>query len=164
MILSVIAAIAENNAIGKDNKLLWHLSSDMKIFRNLTMGHPILMGRKTFESIGKPLPGRLNIIISRKPLQVEGAVVAHSLEKAIKLAEETNDSEAFVIGGGEIYTLALPLAEKLYITHVKSTIEGDTFFPEINALLWTPIQNLVSEKDDKNEYDFEFIEYIRNRD
>jgi dihydrofolate reductase len=161
MKLAIIVAIGENNVIGKDNSLLWKLSSDMKLFRNLTIGHPIIMGRKTYESIGKPLPGRLNIVITKQKLSVEGIVIANSLEKAIKLAQETNDPEAFVIGGGEIYKLALPLVDKLYVTEVKGNFEGDTFFPKIDLNIWKPSQRLYSEKDEKNDYDFEFVEYSK---
>ena len=161
MKISIIVAKSENNVIGKDNGLIWKLSSDMKLFRNLTTGHPIIMGRKTYDSIGKPLPGRLNIVITRQKIEIDGVVIANSLEKAIKMAEETNDKEVFVIGGGEIYKEALLIADHLYVTEVKANVQGDTFFPEIDSKIWNPSKRLFSEKDEKNDFDFEFVEYSR---
>jgi dihydrofolate reductase len=132
MSLSLIAAMTDDRVIGRDNKLPWHLSEDLKRFKALTMGHPIIMGRKTFESIGKALPGRHNIIISRHPShQYEGVTVVRSLEEALDTFAAV-DTELFVIGGAQIYELALPMADRLYITLIHSKFEGDAFFPHFD--------------------------------
>lgn len=132
MSLSLIVAMTEDRVIGRDNKLPWHLSEDLKRFKALTMGHPIIMGRKTFESLGKPLPGRHNIIISRHPSRhYEGVTVVQSLDEALDTFAAV-ETELFVIGGAQIYELALPIADRLYITMIRSKFEGDTFFPEFD--------------------------------
>lgn len=133
MKISMIAAIASGNrAIGKDNKLIYHIPKDLKRFKELTSGHVVIMGRKTFESIGKPLPNRINIVISRDPsYAAEGIIVVHSLEEALRLPSfAQGDDEIFVIGGGQIYQQAMPLADKLYLTIVEGSPEADTFFPD----------------------------------
>lgn len=149
--VNIIVAMAENNAIGKDNKLLWHLPNDLKFFKNTTMGCPIIMGRKTYESIGRLLPGRQNIIISRdKQYQIDGAAVCNSLAEAIDAAEAET---VFVIGGGQIYTQALEenLISNIYITKVHTVITGDTFFPELDANNWQLIWEEKQQIDDKNK-------------
>ncbi len=160
---SLIAAISQNNSIGKDNGMIWKLSGDMKIFRTLTTGHHVIMGRKTFESMGgRILPNRTNVIISRNPdFKVEGCINVSSLEEALSVAEKNGEEEAFVIGGGEIYNLSIPDADVLYITHVRATVEGDTFFPRIDPSFWKQIKHENYSKDEKNEYDFTFCEYER---
>jgi dihydrofolate reductase len=136
--VSLIAAVAENRCIGGDNKLLWHLPEDLKRFRDLTRGHPVMMGRKTFESIGKPLPQRENIVISRDPSYSAGGVKSvTSLEQAIELAAATGTDEIFVIGGAEIYKLALAKADRLYLTLVHQSVDGDAFFPEWKGMRWS---------------------------
>jgi dihydrofolate reductase len=131
MILSLIAAIGKNNELGKDNKLLWDLPADMRHFRETTSGHPVVMGRKTFESIGRPLPKRRNIVITRdSSYSREGIEVVHSIEEAIALFKEIPE-EVFIIGGAEIYKQSLPFANRLYITRVESNFDADAFFPEI---------------------------------
>jgi dihydrofolate reductase len=128
--LSMIAAVAQNLAIGKNNQLLWHLPEDLKRFKEITKGHPVLMGQKTFESLGKPLPGRVNIVISIDPnYRAEGCVIVHSLEEALEAGKKTGSDEIFVIGGGSIYKQFLPKADKLYITKVHRDFEADVFFP-----------------------------------
>lgn len=131
MRISLIVAMAEDRAIGRDNQLLWHISDDLKRFKKITMGHPIIMGRKTYESIGKPLPGRQNIIITRNPdFAVEGATVCHNAESA--LASCQSNEEVFVIGGAQIYQAFLPLAHRIYLTQVHATYpDADVFFPEL---------------------------------
>lgn len=163
MIVSLIAAVAKNGAIGKDNKLLWKLSADMKIFKSLTTGHHIIMGRKTFESMrSKPLPNRTNIVVSRLlDYDPEGCIAAGSLAEALQIANENGDDEAFVIGGGEIYKLAIHKADVLYITHVHSNVEGDTYFPPIDLTIWELSEKQPFKKDEKNEYDFDFCVYQR---
>lgn len=139
--LSIIVAMANNRAIGKDNQLLWHLPEDLQYFKRMTMGKPIVMGRKTFESIGRPLPGRLNIVITRQTdWQHEGVKVVHAIDDALKLAEAQSIidgvDEMMVIGGAEIYKTALPVADKLYVTRVDTEIDGDAFFPVIDSAIW----------------------------
>lgn len=136
---SIIAALGKGRAIGKDNRLLWHIPEDLKRFKALTLGHPVIMGRKTFDSIvaqlGKPLPGRTNIIVTRDTAWAhEGAKVAHTIEEALMKAREIDHEEVFVIGGAQIYAQALPFADQLYLTLVESEADGDTFFPEYEDL------------------------------
>ncbi|MFN3848524.1 MAG: dihydrofolate reductase [Spirosomataceae bacterium] len=162
MNISIIVAVAKNGAIGKDNQLLWRLSDDLKQFRKLTTGHTIIMGRKTFDSIGKALPNRINIIISRQEnLQIEGCHVVNSIEKAIELAKKLEQNgEIFIIGGGNVYRQALGLTNKIYLTEVHAEIDGDTHF-EFNHSEWKEVNRISFEKNDKNEYDFDIIELTR---
>lgn len=162
MKLSIIVAVAENHVIGRDNQLIWHLPKDLKQFKNLTTGHPIIMGRKTFESIGKPLPNRTSIIISRNTnFAAEGCIVVNSLEDAILEAQKIESEEAFIIGGAEIYKIAFPLSDKIYLTRVYHNFEGDTFFPVIDLDTWQETKRLINEIDEKNLYEFDFIELER---
>ena len=156
----LIAAAAQNNALGKDNQLLWHLPDDFKRFKQVTSGHYIVMGRKTFESFPKPLPNRTHVIVTRqKDYQPEGCLVAGSLEKALDLCPK--NQEVFIIGGGEIYKQALPLADKIDLTRVHATFEADTFFPEIDPAQWRLVSSTFHPKDDKHAYDFSFEEFVR---
>lgn len=163
----IIVAIADNNAIGRDNALLWHISEDMKFFRKTTTGSPVIMGRKTFESIGRPLPKRLNIIISRSGYQApEGVLVASSLEEAYRFADESISfdtvSRCFVIGGGQIYARAMETADRLIVTHVRTVIEdADTFFPQIDPLVWKVAERSERMHDEESGFDFEFVTYER---
>lgn len=158
--ISIIVAIAKNNVIGKDNQLIWHLPADLKHFKNLTTGHHIIMGRKTFESIGKPLPNRTSIIITRqKDYAFEGCITAGSLEEA--LTKVKYDDEIFIIGGGEIYAQAMPVADKLYITKIEQEFEGDIVFPEISPEIWQLTEQVEHEPDEKNRYNYSFCEYIK---
>lgn len=159
--LSIIVAVAENNVIGRNNGLIWHISEDLKYFKRITTGHTVIMGRKTFESIGKPLPNRTNIIISRNTeLKPEGCIVVPSLSEAI-LKTNTNE-ESFVIGGGSIYCEAIGLADKLYLTKVHHSYEGDTFFPE-QGDEWKEVWRESYEHGEKFEYPFSFIVYERRK-
>lgn len=154
--LSLIVATDQENGIGKNNQLLWHLPNDLKFFKKTTSGHTIIMGRKTFDSIGKALPNRRNIVITRqKDLAIENVEVFNSLEQAI--ATCNNEDQYFVIGGGEIYKQALPLANNLYLTKVKHTFNADTFFPNIPALEWQVVFKEVHQKDEKHQYDYSFL-------
>lgn len=157
--ISIIVAMTPENVIGKNNALLWHLPADMKHFRQLTTGHCIVMGRKTFDSIGRPLPNRTNIVITRNQTwQYEGCIIANSLEDALIIAKkEEQNQEIFIIGGGNIYKQALPLADKIYLTIVETEIQGDTFFPEIDLEQWQEISHKKHTKDDKNLFDYSFI-------
>ena len=166
----IIVAIADNNAIGKDNALLWHISEDLKFFRRTTMGCPVIMGRKTFESIGRPLPKRTNIVVSRSGYEApEGVVVVSSLEEAYDTASssvlpvevEVAPSRAFVIGGGQIYAQAMSLADRLIVTHVHTIIEdADTFFPAIDPSVWSVAERSELQTDPETGYTFEFVEYV----
>jgi dihydrofolate reductase len=159
--LTIIAAVSENNALGKDNQLLWHLPEDFKRFKTLTSGHYIIMGRKTFESFPKPLPNRTHIIITRQiDYQApDGCVVVSSLEKAMELCPA--NEEAFVIGGGEIYQQSLDVVDKIDITRVHTTIDADTFFPEIDTNIWKLVFEEFHPKDEKHVFDFTFLTYVK---
>ena len=184
----IIVAIADNNAIGKDNALLWHISEDLKFFKRTTMGCPVIMGRKTFESIGRPLPKRLNIVVSRGGFNApEGVEVVASLEEAYALAESrllvampgspsampgsptvmssdagTSAPKAFVIGGGQIYAQAMQIADEMVITHVHTVIEdADTYFPVIDPSVWQVAERSELKTDPESGYTFEFVKYIR---
>jgi dihydrofolate reductase len=157
MTLSQVVAAADNNAIGKNNQLLWSLPNDMKFFKNTTWGMPVIMGRKTFESLGKPLAGRTNIIITRKPnWQPEGVFVANEIREAMTIAAKTDAKEAFIIGGGEIYKQTMPITQRLYLTRVHTIIEGDTFFPEFNKAEWELLSQLDFTADAKHAFDYSF--------
>ena len=158
MIISLIVAMDEMGGIGKDNRLPWHLSSDLKRFKQLTLGHHLLMGRKTYETIGRPLPGRTTIVITRNPqYQAAGCLVAPSLEEALGLARENGETEAFIAGGGEIFTLALPLADRIYLTRVHAQVEADVFFPPFSLEGWRQIETIEQPADEKNDYPAKFI-------
>lgn len=159
--LTIIVAKSENNIIGRENQLIWHLPNDLKHFKNLTSGHPIIMGRKTFDSIGKPLPNRTNIVITRNSKwNVEGVLLANSLDKAIEKAKEF-DSEIFIIGGGKIYEQAMKLADVLVVTEVHHSFEGDTKFPEIDLSIWKEVSREKFEKDEKHAFHYSFVRYER---
>ena len=159
---NIIVAIADNNAIGKDNELLWHISEDLRFFRRTTLGWPVIMGRKTFESIGRALPGRVNVVVSRGFTTGEDVEVVGSLEEAFATAESTNLEKCFVMGGGQIYAQALELADRLVVTHVHTVIEdADTFFPPIDPQVWTVADRSELFTDEETGYTFEFVEYLR---
>ena len=163
----IIVAIADNNAIGRDNALLWHISEDLKFFKRTTSGCPVIMGRRTFESIGRPLPKRTNIVVSRGFDAPEGVVVVPSLDEAYKAAygavsSDVENPRCFVIGGGQIYAQAMQDADRLIITHVHAVIEdADTFFPPIDPSVWTVAERSEMFHDDESGFDFEFVEYIK---
>lgn len=155
MIVTMVVAIAENHAIGKNNQLLWHLPKDLKHFKQITNGHTIIMGRKTFDSMGKPLPNRRNIVITRnQELELAGAEVVGSVEEALALCAPSE--EVFIIGGGEIYKMAMPFTEKIYLTVVHHPFDGDAYFPEIDSGVWTETASEHHEADDKHQYSFTF--------
>jgi dihydrofolate reductase len=158
-IISVIAAIDERRGIGKDNKLLWHIPEDLKRFKEITSGHPIIMGRKTYESIGKPLPERINIIVTRnKRYRAPDCIVAESFSKAIREAQEKDKKEIFIIGGGQIYKQAIKIADKLYLTLVEGKHEADTFFPN-----YSKFNKLIKRETKKNgNYSYTFLELKRS--
>lgn len=158
----IIVAIADNNAIGKDNALLWHISEDLKFFKRTTMGSPVIMGRKTFESIGRPLPKRTNVVVSRSGYAApEGVVVVASLEEAFASVPDGVE-RAFVIGGGQIYAQAMSQADRLIVTHVHTVIEdADTFFPSIDPSVWSVADRSELQSDPETGYTFEFVEYVK---
>ena len=153
MLISIIAAMGRNRAIGYKNTLPWRLPTDLQRFKQLTLGHHMIMGRKTFESIGRPLPGRTSIIITRqKDFQAEGCLIAYSLDAAIELAKSRGEQEAFIIGGAEIYAQALSKADKMYLTMVEAEPEADAFFPEFDENLWEKISEEIVAANEKNQY------------
>lgn len=157
--ISVIVAVAENGTIGDKNTLLWHITEDMKHFRQLTTGHPVVMGRKTYDSLGRPLPNRRNVVISRQDLQLEGCEVVHSLEEALALF--TAEEEVFVIGGAQIYAEAMPLADRFYLTVVEHAYEGDTVFPQWDCAAWELVEAERFEQGVNYPYPFRFETYER---
>jgi dihydrofolate reductase len=158
--ITIIAAVAENNALGKDNQLLWHLPDDFKRFKSITTGSFIIMGRKTFESFPKPLPNRTHVIVSRqKEYNYIDCIVVSSLEEAIKVCPKS--VESFIIGGGEIYRQSIEIADKIDITRVHHSFEADTYFPEIDLTIWNLLFKEFHPKDEKHKFDFTFETYIR---
>ena len=158
--VSIIVAIAQNGTIGDKNSLLWHIKEDMRFFRTTTSGHPVIMGRKTFESLGsKPLPKRTNIVITRADREFEGVLTAHSLEEAIRMAGK--DQEIFIMGGAQIYAQSLDIADRMYITRVERDYEGDTSFPEIDYSKWTLVKEERFERGEEYESPFAFLVYDR---
>jgi len=164
MKIVLIAAFAQNRVVGINNTLPWHLPEDLKYFKRTTSGKAIIMGRKTYDSIGRPLPNRTNIVISRnRDFHAEGVRVVASLEAAIELAKEVNYindvQEVMIIGGASIYEAALPIADRLYLTHVHAEIEGDAYFPEVNFKQWLEVSREDYQASDKNPYDYSFVVY-----
>lgn len=166
--LSLIVALSQNNAIGRNNELLWHISEDLKYFKNTTTGHPVIMGRKTYESIGRPLPGRRNIVLTRSDMavpeiknpQTTSFEVVHTLEQVYNIA--SGEGEYFIMGGGMLYNQSFDKADKLYITHIYAQAEdADTFFPQINSDEWKVEKESQMMHDDENDIDFKFVVYSR---
>lgn len=164
MIISVIVAASENQVIGIDNKLPWHMPADLKYFKSHTLGKPIIMGRKTFESVGKPLPGRHNIVITRQPdYEQEGVFVVPSIEAAIDKARTFEGSELFITGGTEIFKQALPLVQRVYLTRIHTVVEGDAHFPVIHEPEWTLVKEDAHQPDEKNKYPYSFQVWERRK-
>ena len=163
MIISMIAAIAENGVIGKDNDLVWNLPDDMRYFVEKTRGRHVIMGRRNFESIPekfRPLPNRPNIILSRnKNYHANGCTTVTDLETALNIAKESHEEEAFIIGGAQIYKMGLEYADRMYITEVNGNFDGDTFFPEFDRSIWKEKSRTSHAKDDRHDYDFDFVVY-----
>lgn len=158
--VTMIAAAGENNALGKDGDLVWHLPDDFKRFKKLTTGHHIIMGRKTFESFPKPLPNRTHIVITRdKNYNKPGCIIVHNIEDALKIAE--SDPQPFIIGGGEIYKLALDHTDKIELTRVHGTFDADAFFPEFNTSKWTLTHEEFHEKDERHNHAFTYLTYVK---
>lgn len=158
--LTLIAAAGENNELGKNNDLVWHLPDDFKRFKKITSGHHIIMGRKTFDSFPQPLPNRTHVVITRQEnFKKPGIIVVHSLERAIELTKD--DPQPFVIGGGEIYKIAMDVADKIELTRVHGEFEADAFFPEIDESQWKLVAKEYHEKDEKHQYAFTYLTYER---
>jgi len=159
--VTIMAAIAANNALGKDNQLIWHLPADLKRFKKTTLNHAVIMGRKTYESLGKPLPNRTNILITRdKNYKAEGCLVVNSVKEALKAAAEV-DENPFILGGAEIYKQAMPFADKLDITFVHHQFEADVFFPKIDKKIWKETSRENFKADEKNKFDYSFVTFER---
>jgi dihydrofolate reductase len=164
MIKIIMVARARNYVIGKDNDLIWHLPADLKFFKQTTKGHTLIMGRKTFESLGNPLPLRDSLVVTRNAAYTsEGITVFHSLESALAYAEKKGLEKVFILGGGEIYRQSMDIADKLIITEVHEEFEGDTYFPEIDTKMWKEISREENKADEKNKYDFAFVEFERRK-
>ncbi len=172
MILSLIAAVSENNVIGREGKLPWHLPDDLQYFRTVTEGKPVIMGRKTFESIGRVLPGRKNIVITKSrvlparrslgeggSLESRDLFIVHSLQEAIDLAAKEKPDEAFIIGGGEIFKAAIKQAQRIYLTLVHTEIDGDVFFPDVSSIFWREVSRVDHSQDERHAYPFTFLVY-----
>jgi len=168
MVISIIVAVAQNNVIGRKNRLPWHLPADLKHFKELTLHKPIIMGLKTFESVGKPLPGRDNIVLAREPnCQIEGCKIAHSIEEALSLARESllgkENGEVMICGGASIYNQFLPLAQRIYLTRIWADFEGDTYFPELSEKEWEEKERIDNSPDEQNPYKYSFIVLERKK-
>ena len=163
--IAAVVAIAENGVIGRDNQLIWHLPADLKHFKNCTMGHPMVMGRKTFDSIGKALPGRTTIIVTRDKNYPapENCLVANSVQEALEMGNKLDPEQVSVIGGEQIFAQTLHQTDRIYLTRVHHTFEGDTYFPEINEAEWQEIERQNFEPDEKNKYAYSFIKMARKR-
>ena len=162
MIVSIIVAMDENGGIGLAGRVPWRLSTDLKLFKQATMGHQLILGRKTYESIGKPLPGRKMVVITRQmDYQAPGCTVVHSFEEALDLARTSSETEAFIGGGAEIYTQALPLADRMYLTRVHAMVETDTFFPEFDGSEWEVQESLEYPAGEGDEYGFRYETWNR---
>ena len=155
MMVTIVVAISENNAIGKNNQLLWYLPADLKHFKNITTGHTVIMGRKTYDSVGKPLPNRRNIIITRQDITIEGCEVVKSIEDALALS--TGEEEVFIVGGAEIYKQSIHLTNRIYLTIVHQKFDADSFFPEINYDEWQQTEREDHQPDEKNKLPYSFI-------
>jgi dihydrofolate reductase len=158
--IALIVAMAQNRVIGKDNRMPWRLPADLAYFKRATMGHPVVMGRKTYESIGKPLPGRRNIILTRDPdFRAEGCEIYHSIGEVLALAQADEDQELFIIGGDSVYSAFFPYADRLYLTLLEQYFAGDAFFPEIDPRKWRLVSRTRGETNKKNPYEYSFLIY-----
>ena len=155
MIVTIVVAIADNYAIGKNNQLLWHMPADLKHFKQITTGHTVIMGRKTYDSVGKPLRNRRNIIITRQDITIEGCEVVKSIDDALALS--ANEEEVFIVGGAEIYKIAMDKTDRIYLTIIHHSFDADTFFPEIDCMKWKETAREDHQPDEKNKFPYSFI-------
>ena len=164
MIISAIAAMDRNRVIGKDNQIPWYLPADLKFFKRTTLHHHVLMGRKNYQSIGKPLPKRTNVVITRNPYFISsGCIVVHSIEEALEVAHHNQEEEVFIIGGGEIYAQAMPFTQRMYLSEIDAEFDGDVFFPEFDMSEWDITSEEYHAPDNKNKYPFTVRIYERKR-
>ena len=155
MIISAIVAMSRNRVIGHDNKIPWYLPADLKFFKKTTLNHHVIMGRQTFLSIGRPLPNRTNIVVTRNPFFLaDGVLIAHSLQEALRIAQQDGEKEVFIIGGGQLYTQSMPYLDKIYLTKVESDSPGDTFFPEILPEIWKRTSKVDYPADERHEFSY----------
>lgn len=162
--ISIIAAVSNNNVLGRDNQIIWQIPADLQYFKSITQGHVVIMGRKTFESLEKPLSNRTNIVVTRQhDYAGEGIIIAHSVQEAIKKARNFNEEEIFIIGGGEIYRQCLPFTDRIYLTKIHAVYAGDTYFPEFDEDEWKVIKEEHHEADQKNKHPYTFLVYQRNK-
>ena len=155
MIVTIVVAIAENYAIGKNNQLLWHMPADLKHFKQITSGHTVIMGRKTYDSVGKPLPNRRNIIVTRQDIKIDGCEVVKSIEDGLALC--ANEDEVFIVGGAEIYKLAMGKTDRIYLTIIHHSFDADTLFPEIDYMEWKETAREDHQPDERNKFPYSFI-------
>mgnify|MGYP001430220406 CR=1 FL=1 len=164
MIISQIVAVSLNNAIGKNNGLPWHMPTDMAYFKDKTWGHHIVTGRRNYEAEGKALPGRINIVLTRNvDYQINDGIVVNKLEKAVDIARKSGEKELFIVGGAEIYKLAMPLTDRIYLTRIHAVVDGDTFYPELDMNTWKDVSIDRRKADENNPFDYDFIVYERQR-
>jgi len=164
MIISAIVAASKNWVIGKNNEIPWYIPNDLRYFRRMTLGHHIILGRKNYESIGKPLPKRTNLIVTRDTnFEAPGCLVVHSVEEAIAIAKKNKEEELMICGGGQIYAQTMPLVEKLYFTEIEAVVDGDVYFPEIDESEWDLISTERNQADDRHEYGYNFMIYERKK-
>lgn len=159
MVISAIVAKSTNNVIGINNSMAWHLPNDLKYFKNVTLGHTVLMGRNTFESIGKPLQNRTTLVLTSNKTPISGVTTVNSLGKAIEIAKRNGETELFIIGGGQVYELAMPILNKIYVTEVHAEIKGNVYFPYINDKYWQEVSRKRHFKDEKHAFDYDFVVY-----
>jgi dihydrofolate reductase len=165
MIISQIVAVSLNNIIGVNRGLPWHMPTDSKYFKEKTWGHHVVMGRRNYEAEGKALPGRINIVLSRNPgYKIPDGIVVHQLDDAIQIARNTGETELFVVGGEEIYKLAMPFTDRIYLTRINTIVEGDTCYPEIDENIWKEVSRTSHTKDVHNTFDYDFVIYERKND
>jgi dihydrofolate reductase len=164
MIISQIVAVSLNNAIGKNNGLPWHMPTDMAYFKDKTWGHHIVTGRRNYEAEGKALPGRVNIVLTRNPdYQISDGIVVNELKDAVEIAKKAGENEFFIAGGAEIYKLAMPLTDRIYLTRIHAVVDGDTFYPELDMNTWKEVSIDRRKADENNPFDYDFIVYERQR-
>lgn len=162
MVISQIVAVSENNVIGKDNALPWHMPDDSAYFREKTWGHHIVTGRRNYEAEGKALPGRTNIVLTRnKEYEIPDGKVVHTLDKAIRIARDAGENELFIVGGEEIYRMAMDTTDRIYLTRIHAVVEGDTYYPPLDSETWKEVSRDARKKDERNPYDYDFIVYER---
>lgn len=165
MIISQIVAVSLNNVIGKNGGLPWHMPTDMAYFKKMTWGHHIVTGRRNYEAEGKALPGRINVVLTRKfDYQISDSIVVNELEEAIDIARKSREKELFIVGGEQIYKLAMPLTDRIYLTRINAHVDGDTFYPDLDLNTWKKVSIDRRKADENNPYDYDFIVYERQRD